>query len=139
MAEFFRTDVVTYDIGQLIDDAWIENRTLVLPGIEPHHDDADYDPYDSYYDEYDSDDYLSVDDINTRVENAIENAIAYHNRIERRRNENDLGLERMFLDESELEYAQMLRDDDLNQLIELSVYDNTGILIWYTNGHFGFI
>ena len=127
MAEFFRTDVVTYDIGQLIDDAWIENRTLVLPGIEPH-----------LNDDYDSDDYDS-DDIIARVENAIENAIAYHNRIERRRNENDLGLERMFLDESELEYAQMLRDDDLNQLIELSVYDNTGILIWYTNGHFGFI
>ena len=139
MAEFFRTDVVTYDIGQLIDDARIENRTMVLPGIEPHHGDADNDPYDSDYDRYDSGDYDNIDYRIARVEDAIENAIANHRRIEQRRNEDYLGLEQLFLDEPELEYVRMLRDHDHDQYIERSVFQDTGARIWYTNGHFWFL
>ena len=54
-----------------------------------------------------------------RVEIAIEDAIARYRRIEYSRNFQDLGLERLFLDESELDYAQSLRDHDRNQYIEL--------------------
>lgn len=118
MAEFFTADVVTYDIGQLIGDPY----------------DSDYLQYDS--DDYDSDDYDSVDNRIARVENAIENAIAAHRRIEHRRNEDDLGIERMFLDEAELEYARWQRLRERNQYIKRSVYYATDINIWYTNGHF---
>ena len=128
MAEFFTAAAVTYDIGQLIDDAWIENRTIILS-----------DSYDSDEARYDSDDYDSVDNMIARVENAIENAIVNHRRIEHIRNEGDLGLERMFLDEAELEYARLVRVHDRDQYIERSVYYDTDILIWYTNGHFWFL
>ena len=139
MAEFLISNV----FDEVIDDAWIENRARILPGIEPHHDDSDYDPYryESYdmHVSYDTDDSSDVDVMIGRVENAIEDAIADHRRIEQRRNEEDLGLERLVLDESELEYARLLRDHDRNQYIERSVYYDTDISIWYTNGHFWFL
>ena len=137
MAEFFIPEVV----DEVIDDAWIENRAMILPGIEPRHDDSDNYPYryESYDISYDSDDYDSVHVMIDQVENAIEDAIADHRRIEQRRNEEDLGLERLFLDESELEYARLLRDHDRDQYIERSVYYDTDISIWYTNGHFWFL
>ena len=138
MAQFFISNVV----NELIDDAWTENRDMILPEIEPDdyrgldHDDAYYDLY-----QYESDYHGSsdVDDMIARVEIAIEDAIADYRRIEYRRNFEDLGLERLFLDESELDYAQSLRDHDRNQYIERSVHDDTRISIWYTNGHFWFI
>ena len=138
MAQFFISNVV----NELIDDAWTENRDMILPEIEPDdyrgldHDDAYYDLY-----QYDSDDDGSseVDDMIARVEIAIEDAIADYRRVEHRRNEDDLGLERLFLDESELDYARLLRDHDRNQYIERLVFVDTGYSIWYTNGHFWFL
>ena len=129
MSEFF--------ISNVVDElAFSDMSYTPLPEIDPDHDDAYYDRY-----RYDSDDHGSseVDDMIARVEIAIEDAIADYRRIEYRRNFEDLGLERLFLDESELDYAQSLRDHDRNQYIERSVHDDTRISIWYTNGHFWFI
>lgn len=127
MSEFFISNVAE----ELFDDAWTENRDMMLLEIEPDYVDAYYDS-----DEHGS---SAVDDLTARVEIAIEDAIADYRRIEYRRSFEDLGLERLFLDESELDYAQSLRDHDRNQYIERSVHDDTRISIWYTNGHFWFI
>ena len=122
MSEFFISNLAE----ELFDDAWTENRDMILQ-IEPDYDDA-------YYD-----DSSDVDDMIARVEIAIEDAIADYRRVEHRRNEDDLGLERLFLDESELDYARLLRDHDRNQYIERLVFVDTGYSIWYTNGHFWFL
>ena len=106
--------------SERIDDPWSEN-----PRIEPNHDDAD--------DEHD--DSSDVDNMIAEVEDAIENAIAQYRIIE----PDDFGLERLFQNESELEYARLLRDDDRNRFIEQSVYHATRRMIWYINGRFWFL
>ena len=106
--------------SEWIDDPWSEN-----PRIEPNHDDAD--------DEHD--DSSDVDNMIAEVEDAIENAIAQYRIIE----PDDFGLERLFQNESELEYARLLRDDGRNRFIEQSVYHATRRMIWYINGRFWFL